>query len=142
MTSQQAIIQPRVGVRFVEVSPADQANLDGHVFALMGKKNRARRPVNTPSSGSSKRERRIAPRVDMGPADDIELTLLPTRPRGALAEKSTELSCDLHDISTTGCSFLCPDPTGIQLKALIRIRLKGDDLDLELKARVIHINEP
>jgi hypothetical protein len=131
-----------VGVRFERPPTAKQAVLDRYVFALMKRRAAAKRPLGQTPPGS---ERRMAPRVEIGPNDKLEVVLLPARPLGALSrlkaaeEKGTPL--DLFDISTTGCCLVCPDPAPMNRGDLIRLQLTGEDLDLELQAKVMNIGE-
>lgn len=129
----------RVGVRFERPPTAKQTVLDRYVFALMKKRANAKRPLGQSPTGA---ERRMAPRVEINPGDQLEVVLLPARPLGALSrlkaaeEKGTPL--EIFDLSTTGCCLLCPDPAPVKRGDVVRLQLNGEDLDLELQAKVIH----
>jgi c-di-GMP-binding flagellar brake protein YcgR len=126
----------RAGVRFERVPTADQAQLDRYVFGLMQRKARAR-----PTAPGS--ERRLAPRVDIEPAEGLTVTLMPSRPLGALARRSDDAAAapaarwQVRDLSTTGCAFMCPE--GITAGQTVRVRLQTRDMALELSAKVIHV---
>jgi c-di-GMP-binding flagellar brake protein YcgR len=128
----------RVGVRFEKVPSAARAQLDRYVFAQIQKRARARRPLDeTPGA-----ERRLAPRVDIPESEQLVVLLLPSVPIGALAARQAQPpppSFRIHDISTTGLCFVASDPAVAQPKQLIRLRLKGKDLDVELQAKVIYV---
>jgi len=124
----------RVGVRFEKVSSAVQTELDRFVFALMSRKARARAPQH---------ERRLAPRVDIV-QEKIVLELLPEQVRGALsgARKAEPRRFKLYDISTTGCAFLCAEKDSFQPRQIIRLRIVGEGLDVQVQAKVIHARTP
>jgi c-di-GMP-binding flagellar brake protein YcgR len=125
----------RVGVRFEKVSSAARAGLDRFVFALMKRKANARAPQH---------ERRLAPRVEIV-NEKLYAELLPDQLRGALL--GTNKSKDnprfrMYDISTTGCSFLCVESGRFKPRQMIRLRLVGEGLDVEVQAKVIHARTP
>lgn len=119
----------RVGVRFEKVSSAVQTELDRLVFALINRKARARGPQD---------ERRLAPRVEVV-SERFAVELLPDLLRGALSggRSAATQRFKMFDLSTTGCSFFC-EPGQLQPRQLLRLRLVGQGLDVELQARVIH----
>jgi c-di-GMP-binding flagellar brake protein YcgR len=124
----------RVGVRFEKVSSAAQSELDRFVFALMNRKAKARTPQH---------ERRLAPRVDIV-QEKIVVELLPEQVRGALsgAKKPEPRRFKMYDISTTGCSFVCAAMDAFRPRQMIRLRLVGEGLDVQLQAKVIHARTP
>lgn len=131
----------RVGVRFERPPAAKQAVLDRYVFGLMKKRARAKRPLGQSPTGA---ERRLAPRVEIGPAEMLALTLLPTRPLGALSRLQGKADppgtpVQMLDLSTTGCSFLCADSAAVKRGGQVRLQLKSDEMDLELLGKVIHL---
>ena len=130
----------RVGVRFEKVKSSERAALDRFVFALMKKKAAARA---RPGGGH---ERRVAPRVEIAESEDLSAELLPTRPLGALSRSATPAReppkrFKVRDISTTGCSFVCPAGEGPRPGTLIGMRLRGAGIDVELQVKVIHARE-
>jgi hypothetical protein len=128
----------RLGVQFQKPPPAVQASLDRVVFALIRRKTEAKRPLQSgaPAPGA---ERRLAPRVEISEGDRLGVVLLPHRPLGALsgAKPAPAPSLTLLDISTTGCAFRCPDPCTYKPGQMIKLRLKGADLDVELVAKIV-----
>ena len=126
----------RLGVQFQKPPPAVQASLDRVVFALIRRKTEAKRPLQE-TSGS---ERRLAPRVELGEGDRLGVALLPDRPRGALstAKSAPAPSLSLLDISTTGCALGCADPSPFQPGQLLRLRIQGAELDIEVVAKVLY----
>lgn len=124
----------RVGVRFEKVSTSARAELDRFVFAMMKRKASALAPQH---------ERRMAPRVEIV-NERLFVEVIPDRLIGALAGgKRDEQNprYKVHDISTTGCSFLC-DERRYRRRQMIRLRLVGEGLDLELQAQVVHARTP
>jgi len=139
----------RAGVRFDKVPRPVQSELDRFVFAAMARKARAKAAV--PGA-----ERRLAPRVEMGQRENLHAEILPDRPLGALSGRTADGAPPLYpgaprqgredrrarfkvfDISTTGCSFYCALTT-CQRGQLMRLRLVGEGLDVELAAKVVHL---
>jgi len=123
----------RVGVRFDKVPRTVQSEIDRFVFAIMARKARAR--------GGPGAERRLSPRVELGLQECLEAEVLPQRPVGALSGKgAANPRHRIHDISTTGCSFDCPADSGLTARQILRLRLQGGGLDVEVNARVIHLS--
>jgi hypothetical protein len=138
----------RLGVQFQKPPPAIQASLDRVVFALMRRKSEAKRPLQSeegrreaPKGGAPApgAERRLAPRVEVSEGDRLSVALRPDRPLGALsaAKPPPGPSLTLLDISTTGCALSCPDPCTLKTGQLIKLRLKGADLDVELTGKIV-----
>ncbi len=131
----------RVGVQFDKPATSAQASLDRFVFGLIRKKAEAKRPLaDAPLPPGA--ERRVAPRVEIGEAEGLEVVLLPATPRGALsAQKAvaapTYPTYRVADLSTTGCAFVSDDAT-LKPGGRLRLRLKGRDIDLELGAKIVH----
>ena len=141
-TTGSSATELRVGVRFERPAPAVQATLDRFVFALMQTKARAA-PVRGAEQLGPGAERRRQPRVELGSAERLVATHVSERTRGVLGrpagsgpEEAAQFR--VRDISTTGCSFIaaesqCPTP-----KSVIRLKLQGMGLDLEISAKIIH----
>jgi c-di-GMP-binding flagellar brake protein YcgR len=144
MSSEAAVTAKRVGVRFDKVPRGVQSQLDHFVFALMKKKAQARARDTHPGA-----ERRLAPRVEIGPAEKLYVEHLPDRPLGALASRAAAGQDQgprfkVVDISTTGLALLCDEPGRFKPRQKVRLRLVGEDLTgsgavaLEVPAVVIH----
>jgi c-di-GMP-binding flagellar brake protein YcgR len=144
MTDKPADTTRRVGVRFDSVPRGVQSQLDYFVFALMKKKAQARARDTHPGA-----ERRMAPRVEIGPAEKLYVEHLPDRPLGVLAGRAAAGQDQgprfkVVDISTTGLAFLCNEQGRFAPRQKVRLRLVGEDLtgsgavDLEIRAAVIH----
>jgi len=131
----------RVGVRFERLTPAVQVALDRFVFERLGRKMRARRPLDrAPApSGPPGAERRQASRVELSGAEKLQAILQSTAPIGRLSPAKPVPTYFVADISTTGCSFLCPEVQSLKPKAKITLRLVGLGLDLQVQATVIHV---
>jgi hypothetical protein len=133
----------RVGIRFERPAPAVQAALDRFVFALMQKKARATQGRAAGSAPANGAERRRSPRVELGTAEQLRVTRISDRPRGVLgrlngADVAEGASYRVCDIATTGCSFLVPESECPAPKSMIRIKLRGMGLDVEVTGKVIH----
>jgi hypothetical protein len=130
----------RVGVQFDKPATAVQASLDRFVFGLIRRKAEAKRPIADASQPPGA-ERRVAPRVEIGEAEGLEVALLPTAPRGALSVQKVSVAptCRVADLSTTGCAFLSDDGT-LKPGGRLRLRLKGRDVDVELGAKIVHVS--
>lgn len=137
MTSQdEGQDQLRVGIKFLRPSSAMQASLDRYVFALMRRKAKA-----SAERGEEGSERRLAPRVELESSDGLLLTLLPLGPGGVLGrtsrEEETAPTFVVCDVSTTGGCFI-GQGTAFDSGAQIRIRLEGEELNIELQAKVVY----
>ena len=125
----------RVGVRFEKVSSSARAALDRFVFALMKRKARAR---------TEQDERRMAPRVEIV-NEKLYVEVIPDRLIGALAgrgKREENPRYRMFDISTTGCAFICQRKGRFKRPQMLRVRLVGEGLDLELQAKVVHAGTP
>jgi len=113
-----------------------QASLDRYVFALMRRKARA----SAEGSGEGA-DRRLAPRVGLESSDGLLLMLLPAAPEGVLGrvnrEEESGPTFEVCDISTTGGCFICED-VEFHSGEKIRIRLQGEELSIELQAKVVY----
>ncbi len=125
----------RLGVQFQKPPPAVQASLDRFVFALIRRKAEAKRRLQ----GGA--ERRLAPRVEISDGDRLTVTLVPDRPLGALSSAKPQPpgpALRLIDLSTTGCALGCADPSPLKAGQIVRLRLRGAELDVELVAKILY----
>jgi len=125
----------RVGIKFLRPASAMQASLDRYVFALM------RRKARDSEERGEGAERRLAPRVELEEADGLLLMVLPATPEGVLgrvAQKGEQGPVfQVCDISTTGGCFISEGTTFTHGEQ-IRIRLQGEELNIELQAKVVY----
>ena len=114
-------------------------SLDRFFFKLMRKKAAA-----TAAREGTGAERRLAPRVELDASDGLSLSVLPAAPAGVLGRanrtEETGPTFQVSDISTTGGCFIAQDLEDLELATgeTIRIRLQGEELDIELKAKVVY----
>jgi hypothetical protein len=134
------VAMARIGVQFEKPPSAVQAVLDRFVFGLIRKKAQAKRPLG--AGDDRQDERRLAPRVELGAAEEVVATVLPPQ-RSVFAPKvptAAVASYKLLDLSTTGCAFGCPDPPPFKPGEKVRLRLKSKEIDVEIGGKIVHVH--
>ncbi|MFH1130392.1 MAG: hypothetical protein V1754_03595 [Pseudomonadota bacterium] len=142
----------RVGVKFEDVTPADQAVLDRYVFDCMRRDARQKRHVRgqlygiLPTGGDRRRDWRVD--LETGEIyaffdEESERQLSLADQAKAMAEAQVELQklgdVRLQDLSSSGCAFFYDEGMGLKKGMALQIRLMAKGFRLVVRGRLVYL---
>ncbi len=138
----------RIGIQFVKLPVRSQNIVDRLVFGAMRERRRLYWHVQgkladtSSERGELRDNKRIKPPEQMGPI--VAEFRANTDPEMQAGEEVFEpegddvLTCDLDDISPTGCAIFAPGNLPFKPGMLLRFTIRAEDLKVDVRGRVVH----
>lgn len=142
----------RIGLRFFGIRAGTQNQLDRFVFRLMRREARDKRHTAGALAAVPSQDRRRAHRIVPEPGEptaviealvDDDPATLTEQAAAALHGPATEpTEARVRDISTAGCALeVDAAPPGLERGAILRLRLRAEGLDIQLRGEVRYVAE-